>query len=238
MFNSGNFAKIIEAASNPLGLIALIILVCSSLAHVFFRRENIYIKILIFFMFFLGGCLFSYSVYKGISLPKETKGKIIVLMDSILKVNIYDEENQRLGKINSHTINDILHEIPLLSAKIVIEPTKYEWDREDDILNLHPDLIIVHYSAFERETIGYNDEIAIEKFKSFLRYMNKSKAKFIVYTRGTHFDKEDDRIEFINSTGLSGRLYFFSLSDKPHTFKDPVKRRRFKILVKKVLNLS
>jgi len=123
-----------------------------------------------------------------------------------------------------------------LNAQFVIEPTNFEWNDEDNILKINPDLIVIHYSAFEIETVGYNDEKAKSKFRSFLKYMSTSNSKFIIYTRGRHFEGGGDKQKIIDESGLQGRLFFFRVK-APHTFKDPTIEREFKTLVKDVLKL-
>ena len=130
-----------------------------------------------------------------------------------------------------------MNSIEGLNSELIIEPTCFEWTYEDNILKMNPDLIVIHYSAFELETVGHNDERAKSKFRTFLKYMKPSKSKFIIYTRGQHFEKGGEQRKTIEETGLEkGRLFFFKVKS-PYTFKDPAIEREFKSLVREIINL-
>jgi hypothetical protein len=67
--------------------------------------------------------------------------------------------------------------------------------------------------------------------------MKPSKGKFIIYTRGKHFENDDEKQKTFEETGLEkGRLFFFRVKS-PYTFKDPTIEREFKSLVREVTGL-
>ena len=229
------FTDVIELVKTPLSYLVLVTLLAASLCYYFFKNSKPLIKLVVFLFIISGFSAGAFFLLSGDFDGRMTK---IVFMDSIVKINIYDEENREKGIINSHRIRDIVNDIEGLNAELVIEPTNYEWKYEDNVLKMNPDLIIIHYSAFELETVGYNDERAKSKFRSFLKYMEPTKSKFIIYTRGKHFEKGDEKQKTIEETGLEeNRLFFFRVKS-PHTFKDPTIEREFKTLMREIIGLE
>ena len=229
-----SFTDIILSVKTPLSYLVLVTLLAASLCFYFFKDSKPHIKFAVFVFIFLGFSAGSFYLLSGKFKGRSYK---IVFMDSIVKVNIYDNENREKGIINSHRIRDIVNSIEGLDSELIIEPTCFEWIYEDNILKMNPDLIVIHYSAFELETVGYNDERAKSKFRTFLKYMKSSTSKFIIYTRGQHFEKDGDQRKIIEETGLEKDKLFFFRVKSPYTFKDPAIEREFKSLVREVIGL-
>ena len=70
---------------------------------------------------------------------------VVVLMDTAAPGGVYDEETLGKGGTNADVLNDVLRDLPVVLYKETLAST---WEREDHILNLRPDLILIHRSAF------------------------------------------------------------------------------------------
>ena len=225
-------ANVIDVVKTPLSYLVLVTLLVASLSYYFFRESKAAVKISIFALVFLGFSIAAYYLFNDANSKLPAK---IIFMDSIVKVNIYDKENREKGIINSQRLRDIVNSIEGINAELIIEPTSYEWKYEDNTFKMNPDLIIIHYSAFEIETVGHNDARAKSKFRSFVKYMKNTKSKFLIYTRGEHFEKGEDKQRMIEESGIvENRFHFYKLPE-PYTFKDPTIEREFKTLVKSAM---
>ena len=177
------------------------------------------------------------SVYLSKSDSREDpKKKTIVLMDSTLQAQVYDDDSKVKGRTNADDINDILDDID--SLQIYKEATSVEWTREETIRVMDPDLIIIHHSCF----IGGTEHHGYEKrFRNFLEYMRNTKTFFLIYSRSELFnggfgeaiiDVLEDKIP-----ELEGRLFLFNFRGEKN-FKDILVAQDLKNQVKKILNLD
>lgn len=123
--------------------------------------------------------------------PRE--GPAIVLMDSLLVP--YRKEMTSDGQTNG---DDITTALRLLAGdaegsrkpvRIIKETTGLKWDRQKEVLDLKPSLVIVHFSAFESSTVkcepsprGKPNE-CFETFFAFSRRVIEAGIPMIIYSR-------------------------------------------------------
>lgn len=74
---------------------------------------------------------------------------IVVMMDTTAPDGVYDADNKTAGGSNAKEVYKVL--VPdnfLPPDSLHAEPLFGDWNREDYVCSLHPDLVIVHRSAF------------------------------------------------------------------------------------------
>ena len=106
----------------------------------------------------------------------------IVLIDSPIYFNVYKAEKPYL-KTNSDDIYPIIQDIDSLNNFVAFtERVAPDWNRDDQIARMDPNLIIMHYSAFKSELAG--DIAATILFRRRLKdLISKTNAYFLIYTR-------------------------------------------------------
>lgn len=108
--------------------------------------------------------------------------KTIVLIDSPFQRKVYDGDTFDRHETNADDISRILVnniDTPLL---LIIERAHPNWKRQQQVLRMNPDLIIVHYSAFADDQSS-RDSAALQ-FRSKIRYLKtRTDAKFLFYSR-------------------------------------------------------
>jgi len=181
----------------------------------------------------------AFGIYASIKSPQNisVKRKTVLLMDSTLNAQIYDENSRSLGRTNADDINEILDD--LNGIQIDKEATSLAWARDESIRVKEPDLIIIHHSCFYGETKHHEAEA---KFLNFLRYMAKTKTKFLIYTRSATFASWIMRKSFIESIIVDypeykNRLFWFEFRGK-HNFRDMIVSQDLKTQVKEILKLE
>jgi hypothetical protein len=152
----------------------------------------------------VGGVLgFSASRRAGPAAPEKRGPPTVVLMDTPVARGVYDHEAVPRGGTNADTLNDLLRDLPITLEKETLPST---WNRESHVLELEPDLIVIHRSAFFH---GLNVEFgfgfepfadataqarwkllyrtADDKLCAFLGLVATAnpRTKFLVYSRGT-----------------------------------------------------
>jgi len=100
-------------------------------------------------------------------------------MDSTLPAVVYDRETRKAGGTNADDITRIVSDLPITTLK---ETTSLMWQRDEQVLRLNPDVIVMHFSAFYDETSPDHGDHRLE---NFLTYMSASKANFLIYSRMT-----------------------------------------------------
>jgi len=160
-----------------------------------------------------------------------------VLIDSTLPKLVYDDQSQTQGRTNADDITDAIDD---LRIQITKETTSLAWYREEQVLKLDPDLIVIHLSAFYDQT---NPRDSDRKLDGFLRYMANSRAKFIIYSRAADEDREDVEglVNFVESKipQLQKRVWYLPIpGGQKASFRDKNTKRELKLLVKQVLQLS
>jgi len=142
------------------------------------------------------------SRYAG-SKPARGGPPVVLLMDTPVAHGVYDAEVVARGGTNADTLNDLLSSVPINIQKETVPST---WNRESYVLDLQPDLVVIHRSAFfhplnlelgfgyepfdddkakERWSILYRT--AEDKLIAFLGLVATAcpRTKFLVYSRGT-----------------------------------------------------
>jgi serine/threonine protein kinase len=82
--------------------------------------------------------------------PPTNRVPVVVLMDVQVRNAVYPPMRDVPGGHNAAYVARLLKEADLLppDSTLAPEPLYAGWDREKDVLGLHPDLVIVHRSAF------------------------------------------------------------------------------------------
>jgi len=160
----------------------------------------------------------------------------VVLMDSTLPDVVYDPNTRAQGGTNADDITDVLSD---LSVSLIKETTSLLWRRDEQVLRLDPDLIVMHFSAFYSTTTPDDGDRRLEEF---LRYMAGAKARFILYSR-----MSPEQLRWLQSwlqrvesqlPGLRNRIHVLPIEHGPKaTFRDPVLARRLKLQVKEILGV-
>lgn len=160
----------------------------------------------------------------------------VVLMDSTLPEVVYDHNTHTQGGTNADDITDILSDLPITVIK---ETTSLVWRRDEQVLRLSPDLIVVHFSAFYSTTTPDDGD---KRLEDFLKYLSSARARFLLYSRMSaqqvHWlERWIRRIES-QTPALRGRLHVMAIERGPGaTFRNPVLARRLKLRVKELLKL-
>ncbi|HWP05522.1 MAG TPA: serine/threonine-protein kinase [Polyangiaceae bacterium] len=128
---------------------------------------------------------------------------MVVLMDTPVPRGVYDADALAHGGTNADTLNDALRDLPITIEKETLPST---WDREHHVLELKPDVIVIHRSAFFHGLnvefgFGYEPfpdgaardrwellyRTAEDKLIAFMGLVGTSvpTTRFLVYSRGT-----------------------------------------------------
>ena len=180
--------------------------------------------------YFLGGPVF-------LSKPRP----VVVLMDSTLPERVYDPATRESGGTNSDDISDTLRDLPLELHK---ETTSALWHREDQVVQQHPALVMMHLSSFAKPS-GEPDaplqQQAEERTRAFLGFVGLANpdTQFVVYTRG--FGTEPERQAWVTETvqrfpALQNRVRMLHIpGGKKATFRDPATRQMVRQQVEAIL---
>ncbi|MBM4195330.1 MAG: serine/threonine protein kinase [Gemmatimonadetes bacterium] len=120
---------------------------------------------------------------------------VVVMMDSPHPQRVYDPATLRAGGTNADDLTEILRDQALALVK---ETTSSRWDREEQVLAQHPDVILAHRSSFYDATLlgdslldrKYAAQLyppAADKFESFMGYVARANphTQFVIYSRGS-----------------------------------------------------
>ncbi len=176
----------------------------------------------------------------------------IVLMDSSFEHNVYDHASKAEGRTNADDIDDIFKKYKL-PIRVTKELTNNSWSRYVDIREMAPALIIIHYSAFEKQTTCSD---RTRRFRTFMKEMKRSNIKFLIYSRALSKEKshagfadcKDDLSDVIGDikTAYGNQRVKFINIDKPRTeinnrdetFKDTVTAHNLVCEVRNLLQLQ
>jgi serine/threonine-protein kinase len=154
------------------------------------------------------GCLASAAIYfarrpEVVAAASRTGPPLVLLMDTPVSHGVYDADSVPRGGTNADTLNDLLRDLPISIEKETLPST---WNREKHVVELTPDLIVIHRSAFFHGLnlefgFGYEpfpDELtrvrwgllyrtADDKLLGFLGFIatTNQRTKFLIYSRGT-----------------------------------------------------
>jgi serine/threonine protein kinase len=173
---------------------------------------------------------------------------VVFLMDTLAPFGVYDADTRRNSGTNADDLNDLLRDLPIELHK---ETASSTWDREDQILRQHPDLIVIHRSAFFHSLnlelgFGYPPfddpehqarveriyEVVDGKLMAFFGYvaLGDPQTKFLVYSRGAGEGWiEEQRVAWVAEIErryppLQGRVTTMRVPVGPDgaSFRDPV----------------
>jgi hypothetical protein len=152
---------------------------------------------------------------------------IVVIMDTPAPRGVYEAETRERSGTNADDLNELLRDLPVSIHKETVGAT---WDREQQVLQQAPDLVLVHRSAFFHAMnfefgFGYPGdasgfdvtrasrlyELADIKLVSVLGFLGSGNpgTKFIVYSRGSgpdSFEEEEGRSAWLRK--VEGRFPF------------------------------
>jgi hypothetical protein len=128
---------------------------------------------------------------------------VVIIMDTSASHGVYEPETREKSGTNADDLNEVLRDLPIVIQK---ETVGADWERDDQVLKQHPDLIMIHRSAFfhsmnQEFGFGYPGEstdfdetrarrlyeIADNKLMAFLGFIGQGNPDtlFLVYSRGT-----------------------------------------------------
>ena len=154
-------------------------------------------RILVLLLAIAGAALFALKPWEG--------DPVVVLMDTTAKDGVYGKENRENGGNNAQDLSKVLQELkPYI---FLPEPVSSSWNRQSQIVKLHPRLVIMHRSmlfhALNAEfkfgsprspNEGYDPErwkllyeVADERLASVMGFVGTvdSRTQFLIYSRGT-----------------------------------------------------
>lgn len=125
---------------------------------------------------------------------------VVYCMDSKEPEQIYNPEFQGT---NTDRIREILRYLPVKPP--MEELVHSEWDDAEIMSQLEPDLIIIHYSAFYTSTTMGDPA---RKLDAFLHAMEDTHTKFLIYSRLSDFEDEEEIKQYYENTYpfLEGRV--------------------------------
>lgn len=112
----------------------------------------------------------------------------VVIMDTSHPQTVYSENDKLYGATNADSI-DLLLKLNRIPVETIKELVNYNWKRDLAVKEFDPALIIIHLSSFFRNEImgelpeDYNNDVLHNKFGSFIKNMEDSDTKFLIYTR-------------------------------------------------------
>ena len=170
-------------------------------------------------------------------------------MDSYAKDVVYDPQTKEQNLTNAYDITNIL--LPLKQLKITPRLVGKRWNEHEAIRQENPDLIIIHWSAFYGTTLsieGVETNNEDESFIQFIRYLEKTKTKILVYTRENQLETEAGQQQWFahmekempEFKDLRDRVFLFPLrGGRPlKTFRDDVIAQDLIFKVRSILDLE
>lgn len=156
---------------------------------------------------------------------------VVVLMDSTHPQRIYDEQTRNTGGTNADDLTDLFRDLPV---RLVKENTSASWNREYEVIQEEPALVVAHRSSFYDATmLGEASrqrrfiDLSWDKFELFAALLAQANAttKFLVYSRGSWAD-EAARVKWIATMEqrfppLKGRITAFRVNLERPTFRNP-----------------
>lgn len=186
---------------------------------------------------------------------------VVILMDTYAPRGVYDQQTRDSSGTNADVLSDILRGLPIETHKEAIGST---WDREQQILMQHPDLILIHRSGFFHSMnlefgFGYGDDpstydaqraeklyqFADNKLMTFFGLIGQGNPDtiFLVYSRG--WQEEGYRNSWVAQLEerfptLNGRVKAIAIpvGSAGGTFRDPETARLIREQVKAILGIE
>jgi len=189
---------------------------------------------------------------------------VVILMDTSAPRGVYDPETRAASGTNADDLNDALRDLPVVLHKEAIGST---WDRDDELLEQRPALILIHRSGFfhsmnQEFDFGYRDDpathneqsarrlyaVAENKLVAFFGYVGLANpdTSFLVYSRGGTPGWAEERVRYdwiaeIESRfpSLAGRVFAMNVpgGDENATFRDEATVQTVRRNVQSILGL-
>lgn len=165
-----------------------------------------------------------------------TAKPIVVLMDSHLKDVVYCKHTQDVGGSNSDDIINLIKDLPLNVATV---STNLEWQDDQRVINLNPALIVLHASAFYKETKEIDGN---NRLFAFANNLGNRNIKILVYSRGLTKESSKElrnRWDKIKKLENNKNIQLFTMP-KGHEscFTDPDIGRPFKRKIMDMLGMQ
>lgn len=144
--------------------------------------------------------------------------KRIVMIDTLQpKNNVYREATREAGGTNGDDITEILSKLGR-NVILISERVHRDWNRSQQIKDMNPDLVIIHYSTFEDEQ--YKDPQRKELVKA-LRIIGPKAKRIIVYSRTPNFNQgwQSRFFDLQNDSGIMNKIKPFEVTAPDNTQK-------------------
>jgi len=155
--------------------------------------------------------------------------QVVVLMDTPAEHGVYDKDTLEHSGTNADDLTLLLRELPVILHKESLGST---WDREHQVAQLNPDLVMIHRSAFFHSMnaefgFGYSPfaddgtagalnedrwnllyKVADSKLIAFFGYIGQLNrdTKFLIYSRGTGGGWPDEKYRMRWVEDVEGRF--------------------------------
>jgi serine/threonine protein kinase len=195
-----------------------------------------------------GAILFSTWWFAGRDPGPSAGSPVIVLMDSTHPLRIYDPATLAEGGTNADDLTNILRDLPVVLTK---ENTSSTWNREYEVLQQNPSLILAHRSLFFNATLGGDQDfarltapMALDKLDMLIGYIgqNNPRTRFLIYSRRSWDGDAELREQWVESVenrfpGLEGRITAWQVPLDRATFRDPTTAAEIRAQVEALLDL-
>jgi len=160
---------------------------------------------------------------------------LVVFLDSRHPARVYDSTTIAGGCSNAELLSESMGELPIRPLTEVISP---DWHREDALLRLEPDLVVIHYSGFCEARCDDRSRLRdlIERFA-------ETPTHILVYSRLSDAELRHGVDSLLAATlashaGLRSHLMTFGLNDhgSPH-WTDPATLAALKARIRESLGL-
>jgi len=176
----------------------------------------------------------------------------VVLMDSIEPNMIYCKATAaKGGRYGNH--DDIKQIIAGLDRmNIITVLIDRNWYDDEEVIKIHPDLVIIHASAFYPQTVPVNWNARLVQFLDSIK--DQTKTKVIVYTRGVvkkgpkaerslpgAEKRWKNLLETINNPDWKGRIKLVKIDrteEGDFCFHDPANARKIRTAVRELLKIE
>jgi hypothetical protein len=169
---------------------------------------------------------------------------VLVLMDTPYPDRVYDPATLKSGGTNADDITEVLRDLPV---NIVKETTSSLWQREREVIEQNPSLIVMHRSCFFTFPENREEElypILDNKLVAFIGYVAtvNPNTKFIIYSRHSWEDAAVAakwRTDAVTRyPALAGRIETWRVPLDRATFRNPLTAQELKDSVIRQLGLS
>ncbi|MCG8330014.1 MAG: hypothetical protein MI974_20120 [Chitinophagales bacterium] len=154
----------------------------------------------------------------------EKRTFLVYALDSREKPSlVYDKSRYINNGTNAQEIQSVLADEENIVIKEIM--VNRAWSGENDIAVESPDIIIIHFSAFESKTISNGEEMLLAKINTLAQV--SPRTHFIVYSRTPNFEDT-----FETDKSLKGKVHSLEIEGSPKSFMNGVNRDKLKNKVK------